>query len=337
MRIPLDRLLVGLCVFLAGCGENGTGPGTEDVQLELRLEGLRALDPQTEGGYQVWVIDGAGGIRSAGRFDFPSDGRLVTTSPVADPEFVMITVEPPGDTDSQPSAQKLMGGRFSGSTAVLDVNRYVTAGIPLEPKPGTHVLFTPSDNAELGYPSNEDAGIWLFNIRGDTTSGSFFLTFTPLTRGWMYEGWAVRDYGTPDAVWASYGKFEPDAFRKQRTRDNTGLGPFSGQLDYRRAMVREIEFPGDDWVSNPHGYPVPGDLPLPFDLNGNAALGIRSRWTHVITIEPATDEDEDPWWARPFLLQPYQNPFGEGPPEEPRVIEYHPDLLPRGTATLLQR
>lgn len=230
-------------------------------------------------------------------------------------------------------------------TAELGVNRYVTAGIPLEEQPGTHALFTPSDNAELGYPSYEDAGIWLFNLGGDTLDGSFYLTFTPLTSGWVYEGWAVRDYGTPEAVWVSYGKFSPNNFRKQDTRDDTGLGPFSGQPDYERAMPEEIDMPGDDWVSNPNGYPVPGGLELPFDLNGCSAEPAActaagqepgpSRWTHVITIEPKADEDEEAWLARPFLLQPYRNAFGEGAPAEPRVIEFHAELLPHGAAMLV--
>ncbi len=38
---------------------------------------------------------------------------------------------------------------------------------------------------------------------------------------------------------------------------------------------------------------------------------------------------------RPFLVQPYRNPFGEGPPNEGRVVEYHPELVPTGTATIV--
>ncbi|NIQ59452.1 MAG: hypothetical protein GWN71_40710, partial [Gammaproteobacteria bacterium] len=70
----------------------------------------------------------------------------------------------------------------------------------------------------------------LQNLKGDTADGSFFLSFTPLTRGWVYEGWVVRDHGSPEAVWVSYGKFTPNSFRRQDRRDDTGLGPFSGQL-----------------------------------------------------------------------------------------------------------
>jgi hypothetical protein len=309
------------------------------VDVDLALSGLRPVDPATEGTYEAWAIGSDGVIRSAGRFVLPPDGRVTVRSPIENPEHFMLTVEPPGDVDEQPSPHKLLGGRFSGATAQLDVNRYVTAGIPLEPNPGSHVLFTPSDNGELGYPSYEDAGIWVFNIKGDTADGSFYIKLTPLTAGWAYEGWAVRDYATDSAVWVSYGKFAPDHFRRVNRRDDTGLGPFSGQLDYRRAMPQEIVFPGDDWVANPYDLPVPGDLSLPFDLNGNFAEGSPSRWTHVITIEPwgPQREPEMPVDARPFLLQPYRNAIGEAPWDEPRVIEYHAELLPRGTATIAPR
>ena len=107
--------------------------------------------------------------------------------------------------------------------------------------------------------------------------------------------------------------------------------------------------PGDDWIGNPHGYPVPGDLPLPLDLNGcvdfvddqgNTLLECRdiyegpSRFTHVITIEPIRDLDEDPWLAQPFFLELYMNPVGEGHPAVKRVLEFQPQNLPVGTATL---
>ncbi len=328
-------------VLYSGCGGGETTappPGSSAV-LELSLERLAALDPATEGRYETWVIAPGGEIRSAGRFDAPAGGtgQLELNSPLGAPAFVMITVEPPGDTDDRPSQQKLIGGEVRDGSAALEYVNYLTPGIALEPAPGTHVLFTPSDNAELGYPSNEDAGLWMFNIEGDTLRGDFYLTYTPLTRGWTYEGWIVYDYGTPAACWISYGKFQPNNRSKQDQRDDTGLGPFSGQLDYERAMPDEIVFPGDDWVSNPHGFEVPCGLELPFDLNGEPALGIESRWTHVITIEPDTEEDEPPVGRSPFFLRPYRNAFGEGFADEPRTILYYPDDLPSGTARIRAR
>ncbi len=247
---PTLGVLAGAAILLvAACGSDATRAEV-DAPLRLELNGLRALHPQTEGTYQGWVIARDGHAVSAGRFVLPADGRVSLVNPIPDAESFLLTVEPPGDTDDSPSDLRLLGGRFVGGEAILDVAGFITSGIPLEPAPGTHVLFTPSDNAELGYPSYEDAGIWLFNIAGDTLDGSFFLTFTPLSRSWIYEGWLVRDRGSDTEVWLSYGKFEPDIVRKVRTRDDTGLGPFSGQLSYREAMQHEIVFPGDDWLAN---------------------------------------------------------------------------------------
>lgn len=342
-----------LCtILLAACGDDATGPPIlETVPLELDVVNLARLDPATDGSYEAWVIDAEGGIRSAGRFTVSGrdSQRVALESPIRNPTDVMVTVQQPDDPAGQPSMLKVMGGRVSGGTATLDVNRYLTAGVPLEERPGTHVLFTPSDNLELGFPSNEDSGIWLFNIDPDvgvpdSLNPAFYLTFTPLTRGWAYEGWVVRDHGTADDVWFSYGQFEADAFRKARFRDETGLGPFSGQIDYREAMPREIQFPGDDWVANPLDIDVPGDVPLPLDLNGCLAdPGIcaaarqehgPSRYTHVITIEPWEDRDTDPWARAPFFLRPYRNPIGEANYQTPREIGFFPADLPRGRARI---
>ncbi len=332
-RLPVLGALLLALALLSACGDETTGP-TGAVDVVLELENVRPLDPETEGSYQGWVVDGDDQIHSAGRFTVGPALSATVASPIASPAHLFITVEPPGDADDAPSQQKLLGGTFQGDRAELGIVRYLTSGLELEEAPGTHALFTPSDNLELGYPSHEDAGIWLFNLFGDTADASFYLDFTPLSRGWTYEGWVVRDYGSASEVWLSYGKFQPDQRRQARFRDDTGLGPFSGQIDYEHAMPQEIVMPGDDWVANPHGYPVPGGLELPLDLNGSAAEGIPSRYTHVITVEPMPDTAEAPWLARPFLVQPYRNAIGQGPPDERRVVELFPGGLPRGTARI---
>jgi hypothetical protein len=327
-------LLAGVAVCI-GCGDGGTSP--TKAPLEVSLTGLRPLDASAEGAYEAWVI-GDGEIVSAGRFSVGGDPSIqMLQSPLADPTDFMITVEPPGDNDDSPSLHRLLGGRFEEGRAAVGVTGYLSvAGIPLESSPGTHVLASASDNPTGSVPS--EAGLWLFNLGGDTLDGSYYLDFSPLTEGWWYEGWIVHDYGTPDAVWISYGKFRPDGFRQANGRDDTGLGPFSGRRDFEAALALQVRIPGDDWLANPLGLPVPGGLELPLDLNGDAASGTASRWTHVITIEPwGPNRDHEPFGeVRPFFLTPYQNAIGEGSPSEPRPIQFHPDKLPAGTAVVLQ-
>lgn len=329
------RALLLLGALVAGCGDGGTGAA--GTPLEITVAGLRPLDPDAEGVYEAWLVGAGGEIVSVGRFPVTSDpSTWMLRSPIADPTDAMITVEPPGDEDGHPSLHRLLGGRFSDGVAVLSVTGYVTvAGVPLEANVGTHVLASFSET-ESAVPS--EAGLWLFNLGGDTLDGSYYLDFSPLTEGWWYEGWIVRDFGAPDAVWLPYGKFRPDPLRQANTRDDTGLGPFSGRRDYEAALALQVRVPGDDWLANPLGFALPGGLALPLDLNGDAASGAASRWTHVITIEPwGPNRASEPFMAsRPFFLAPYRNAIGEASAEEPRYIEFHPDALPMGTGVLLR-
>jgi len=338
-----------LALAAVSCGDDGIQVGTT---ISVSLEGLRDLDPATEGTYEAWITDSGGNMVSLGRFLLPKEGRVIFENPVGTPSSFMITLEPPGDDDDQPSIYRLLGGTFDGSVAELRIDGYVTAGPPLEEHIGTHVLFTPANNAWRGYPSDEDAGIWIFNIRaiadpmrrqGLDLSSEFFLKVTPLSAGWTYEGWVVHDYGKPTECWISYGKMVPGEFNRLNLQDNTGFGPFSGYTDYvGNPLAIQHNFPGDDWVENPYGFPVPCGLELPFDMNGNSTRGIKSPWTHVITIEPAFDlltespevDPAAPLTARPFLIRPYRDAFGEGPADEPRLIQYDGAQVPRGRAAL---
>lgn len=339
MRCAVVTTAVYACTTAAfACNDLG-GPPTDSVPLSLEFTGLHPLDPETEGSYEAWVVGSSDEIRSANRFDVPSNTSSVVEvrSPLSAPLHVFVTVEPPGDVDDRPSLHRLMGGAFVDGRATLDVTGYLTTvGNPLEQSPGSHVLATPSNDADLGFPSLEDAGLWLFDPNVDTLSAAYYQDFTPLTDGWSYEGWIVYDYGAPNSIWVSYGKFRPDAFRQANMRDDTGLGPYSGRRDYVFALGLALHVPGDEWLANPLGLDIPGELGLPFDLNGDVAAGEPSRWTHVITVEPweVLREAELPMESRPFFLAPYRNAIGEADPSVPRVIEFHPDVIPSGIAIL---
>lgn len=311
--------------FLA-CGDSPTAPAIDaGRELVITSTSLPALDAQREGFYQAWAIDGAGRAHSMGVVLPGSATTLV--SPVGGVVTIEITVEPPGLPDDAPSAQRLLRGAVRGASVELGIPGAVTQGdLPLHRQPGTFTMFSPSDNSWAGYPSHEESGIWLFNVRPrETPQNDAWVRLTQLNAGWTYEGWMVRDFGTPAAIWLSYGKFVPDQSGAVSGRDDTGWGPFSGVLDFQTAG--EEEFPGDDWISNPLNFPFPASLTLPLDLR-EKTLGGGSRWTHVITIEPARDRGEPIGSERPFFMRPYHDPFGDGASDQPRIITFHDGTIP---------
>ncbi len=324
-------------VLSIACSSDGFAP-TPQTQILVELTGVGPLDSSTEGTLHAWVVGRDGIIRSAGPLPTGEQAQGIVTSSVSDLEFIVLTLQLPGETDDRPSAHKLLGGRFDNDVAILTIDQYVTlAGIPLEPDPGTHILATLSDNTGLGPFDNEEAGIWLFDPTVDTLDASYYQNFAPLTTGWTYEGWVVRDYGLSNDVWISYGKFVSDPFRQANARDDTGVGYFSGMTGFEFARPLFIRFPGDDFLSDALGFPPPAGISLPIDLNGDASAGAESRWTHVITIEPwdVNWDAELPDVSRPFFLQPYRNAIGEAAADVPRTIRFHPETLPTGTATVV--
>lgn len=321
-------------IAAGACGSDAVAPAPRDAtSLSLTLVGLRALDSATEGRYAAWLGDGAGNLHRVGRFTGANTVSLALPEPVGAAKEVWITVERPGTNDAAPSAQRLLRGVLSGGRAELSIVGAVTQGaLSLRAHPGQFTMFSPSDNALNGYPSHEESGIWLFNMQPrETEQGDMWVRLAQLAPGWTYEGWMVRDIDQPNAIWLSYGKFLPDYTGAVNTRDDTGWGPFSGVVDFR--TDGEEEFPGDDWISNPMGYPFPKELSLPLNLREATTAGA-PRWTHVITIEPTWDRGEAIGSERPFLIRPYVDSFGDAGPGIPRTITYRPENLPTGRAEL---
>jgi hypothetical protein len=335
VRSRAARVAAGFALVLVGqaCGGDGaTGSAAPIVAstIVLSLTNLRPLDATTEGTYQAWLVSG-GQPASLGQFAGTSSVSLSVSSQISDGSELWITVEPATAASNAPSAQHLLRGVFHGGVADLSIVGAVTSGpVALRTNPGQFTMFSPSDNALAGYPSHEESGVWLFNMAPRSTpQNDMWVRMTQLDLGWTYEGWMVRDFGQPNAIWLSYGKFVPDYTGALNSRDDTGWGPFSGVVNFK--TDGEEEFPGDDWISNPLNLPFPKELTLPLNLRETTSSGA-SRWTHIITIEPATNRGEAVGSERPFLLQPYRDPFGSGAPGEARTITFHPDALPSGRA-----
>lgn len=324
------RVAVVTAAALA-CGSDRVSGPPAGASLSLAFSGLGALDPSHDGSYEAWVKDRSGTVTSAGRFDLRSGATVALTLPIANPVAVEVTYEPKGDADPGPSPHRLLQGPFVRGRADLSVVGAITqSDLPLRERPGQFTMFTPSDNAVHGYPSFEESGVWLFNMAPRATpQNDMWLRLTQLQPGWVYEGWMVRDIHSPDAVWLSYGKFTPDATGAVSRRDDTGWGPFSGVTDFLTAG--EEDFPGDDWIANPLGFPVPGNLALPLNLREKTAAGV-GRWTHVITVEPSSNGGEPISTEQPFVIRPYQDPFGDGGPGAPRAITFRPQGVPVGRA-----
>jgi len=326
------RAVVAVSAVAAlGCGGDGepTGTtGTTGTTLTLTVANLLPLDPTKDGHYQAWVLDRSGAARSLGPIDPRTGPTFTFPNPGGDVTSFLVTYQPRDNASPGPSPQRLLIGAFRNGSATLVVDGALTLnGSPLREKPGQFTMFSPSNNAKNGYPSAEEAGVWLFNMAPrETLQNDMWVRLTPLQTGWTYEGWMVRDIDTPNAIWLSYGKFLPDVTGAVNTRDDTGWGEFSGVTDY---LTGEEEFPGDDWISNPLGYQMPGGLALPLDLREKTASGA-SRWTHLITVEPFTDRGEPVTTPRPFTVRPYRDAFGDGGPGAPRTITFHADGVPRG-------
>jgi hypothetical protein len=303
----------------AACGDDPAGPALGD-ELVLNLEGMGAV-PAEMGALHIWSYQGADTVH-AGVLPAGDGGDIPAfrfTAPQDRPEGILVSLEVSPSPPAAPGPSLVVGGTFSGSTAQLGLERMISDGRPLQPRPGAHSLFTTSNNSE-GYPSAENAGLWLFTLTplaNDHETRE--VKVTPLRRGWTYEGWIVKR-GSPE-IWISYGKFRPDEFSLLTSRDDSGSGPFAGTEDFRNAGVEDV--PGEEWTSteiaDQLGISLPAGLTVPLELDevddqGNAV------WRHVITIEPARDLVEGPLEGRPFTIRPYENDIGAGGPGVPRTI-----------------
>ncbi len=330
-RVAILFRIVGAAFGLfciAGCGSAPTSLES-GTRMQLTVTGLAPLDP-SEGTYTLWIYDENEQPTAVEALQLDAAIGAAGTSlpfdlPVANPSRVAITVQPPGAAAAEPSMSVILAGPFSGGRAHLSIEGSVTDGRALEHDPGHHSLFTTSNNVEMGYPSYENAGLWLFSVSVEINKHKTReVKLTPLRPGWTYEGWIVYRQGTPQELWIPYGKFRPDLDGLLTSRDNTGSGVFSGDADYVNAGVEDV--PGNEWttarVADQLGLHMPGNMPLPLALDAVDSTTGEAVWHHVITIEPSFDYDEPLLTDKPFTLRPYRNAIGAGGAGLPREILY---------------
>lgn len=312
-------LVIAVAGVVPGACSDTTAPSLAAGAV-LELHNVAVPDPKTEGQLEIWFFQD-GTPQSAGRLERGGDRVDVALTGIpAQPDSVLVTLEPPGDASPGPSRYRLLHGAIQGARAELTVQRAVTNFHALEDEPGAHSLYTTSNNAWAGYPSLEDAGMWLFNMFPATNpTGERWVKLSQLKPEWIYEGWIVYRPGSAEETWISYGKFRPDEQGFLTSRDNTGSGAFSGDPDFRNSGVEEV--PGDEWTTANPDYALPAGFQLPLDLNEVDGAG-EAIWHHRITIEPAFDQSEPLRSERPFFMRPYGNPIGEGDAHVPRFIQY---------------
>jgi len=265
----ITLVLIALAAIVAGCGDDATAP-VPSSNLTLNLNGLEPLG----GGYHYegWAILGA--PVSTGKFNVGNGSQLVDLNGTAisgntfatgvnlsTATAIVITIEPPGDTNAVPAATKYLGGNVSGGNASLGVGHTAALGNDFAGAAGKYILATPTN----GNDTNENSGIWFLSLA--TGSPAQGLSLPALPAGWRYEGWVVIA-GSP----VTTGTFVDPAAGDQSApySDNQSAPPF----------------PGEDFLLN-----APSPLAFPTDIaNGRA----------VISIEPDPDPSTAPFTLKPL-------------------------------------
>ncbi|MGL1885395.1 MAG: anti-sigma factor [Reichenbachiella sp.] len=260
-RILLSLMALSL-VFVSCDDEDDTSFGT----LSLSISGLGNLGDDYV--YEGWVVVDGSPV-TTGVFTVDADGVMSQTSFEMDEEMLdaattfVLSIEPAIDSDPSPSATKILGGDFSGSSASVSIMHGAAFGTGFGGVSGSYILKTPTTDTD----EDDLSGVWFL----DPADGSAALVDLPdLTdqAGWVYEGWAVIG-GVP----VSTGRFN---MAKGADQSAAFSGPNAGP-----------EFPGEDFITN-----APGALTFPTDLTDGGVI--------VISIEPEPDNSANPFELKPL-------------------------------------
>lgn len=264
-RITFSAFIVyAIAIFFISCEDNKKE--MSDGMLTLNIEGLMELGSDEQ--YEGWVIVNGTPV-STGTFTVDASSKLsqssfmLTKTDIDAASDFVLSIEPIPDSDPAPSAIKILGGAFSGTSARISAAHGAALGNDFSSVTGNFILATPTTTTT----EDELSGIWFLEI---TASGpAVGLSLPELPDGWLYEGWSVIN-GMP----VSSGTFS-----KVDMEDNSA--PYSG------SDASGPPFPGEDFVTN-----SPTGLTFPTDL---------SEATMVISIEPSPDNSADPFVFKPLV------------------------------------
>lgn len=205
---------------------------TEHNSLTLNITGLNDVSPAHLEGWAIFGDE----KRSTGKFAV-EDGVLTNLDGEPQDTFtvdfdlsiadsIVVTIEPEGDTDSEPSGVVLMSGPLNGNSARLDFP------VDFGEATGTYILATPSNGPE----TDEVSGIWFLELPLPPNPG---LTLPELPSGWVYEGWAVNQ-GVPITSGRFTSAEGEDAFSGYSS--DQGFPPFPGE-DFLLNAPDGVTFP----------------------------------------------------------------------------------------------
>jgi hypothetical protein len=223
--------------------------------IELRPKNFKHIEPYSDGIYELWVrTDSLGNIRnySLGRLNFNANGEVTDTNggaiefkfsgdtnSLAYASDAFITMEPPGDYNSEPSTSVLVSGIFTFTLDSIYTTMRINGRLALG-NAGTELYKGDVGGYIISTPSNGSAtclkGVWFCDTSGSTLFPSGIQLFTS---GWVYQGWLVDKNDPQDTVYYSTGRFT-----NPYSADWDGAGSCGGSLTpYNK--------PGQDWVGPP--------------------------------------------------------------------------------------
>ncbi len=302
MRYYLTVLFIFSLITLQSCDDSGVIPSNIPMgTITLRQKNLKHIESNIDGIFELWLrLDTAGIITnySLGRFNINSNGEITDTSggPVQfrfqgdtnklyQSKLAFITVEPPGDFNSEPSTSVLLSGEtaivfdsiyanltISGSAALGSVGQQLLTG-----EHTSYMLNTPTSSS-----GNCTRGVWFC----DTLGNSFFPGGLQLFgQGWVYEGW-IKDKSDPgNPVYYSTGRFT-----NPYDVDFDGAGPCAGSLT-------PYSKPGQDWVI------------LNCPLGKPEIINLSSyNYEILITLEPSFEQSSSTAYGTPFFVNLFKQP-----------------------------